>query len=107
MFCSAFNVTCIRKHFLFMKTGWGKGLFNIFVGILLMNDPEKLRSIVFGGAMIFAGLIFLFLSRVKHMADEELDRAVSVTRASVARNTVKRKALETAQGVKPTEEQTA
>ena len=62
---------------------------------------------VMGGAMIFAGLIFLFLSRVKHMSDEELDRAVSVTRASVARNTIKKAAIATYQENKPTEEQTA
>ena len=39
------------------------------------------------------------------MSDEELDRAVSVTRASVARNTIKQKAWETVQGNKPTKEQ--
>ena len=88
-----------------MKTGWGKGLFNIFAGILLFNDPGKLRSLVLGGAMIFAGLIFLFLSRVKHMSDEELERAVSVTRGSVARNTIKKKAWEVAERNKPTKEQ--
>ena len=70
----------IRRNFLFMLTGRGKGAFNIFVGTLLFNDTTHLPSILMGAAMIFAGCIFIFLTSVRNISDDELDRAVSVTR---------------------------
>ena len=39
--------------------------------------------------MLVAGAIFIFLSKYKQMSDEDLSRAVSVTRKSVANAMVK------------------
>ena len=36
--------------------------------------------------MILGGLVFIFLSKYKNMSDEDLQRAVSVTRKSVVNN---------------------
>ena len=58
-------------------TGVGKGLFNVFVGTLLFLNAETM-SYIMGGAMIGAGAIFLFLSKVKKMSDDDLHRALSV-----------------------------
>ena len=75
-------------------TGFGKGCFNLFVGSLLIiniNDTGRVSipSLVMGVLMVAAGVIFIFLSRFKQMSDQEIDRAVSVTRKSVANAVVK------------------
>ena len=79
------GLKCVRRNFLFMMTGLGKGLFNIFVGTLLLNN----NSGKFGVAMILGwilfgcGAIFIFLSFCKQMTDDDLQRAMSVNRSSV------------------------
>lgn len=63
-------------------TGVGKGLFNCFVGAcLFVSDAKEGDSGVsldeiLGFAMFGAGGVFLFLSLVKKMSDEELLNAV-------------------------------
>ena len=75
---SSFQMTCIRKNFLFLLTGVGKGVFNIFVGTVLFLDQDDLLFTIMGWAMILSGIIFVFLSKVKNMTDEDLDRALSI-----------------------------
>ena len=74
---SSCNVPCVKRNFFFLLTGMGKGLFNMFVGSLLFVNSDSLM-IVAGWAMIASGLIFIFLSRVKKMSDDDLNRAISL-----------------------------
>jgi len=77
---------------MFLMTGVGKGLFNIFVGACLFvsdvkegdggdifEDPTVDK--VMGICMFAAGGVFLFLSVVKKMSDEDLQKAVSAMAA--------------------------
>ena len=82
---SSFQMRCVRRNFLFMMTGVGRGFFNIYVGLLMFftNGDGKWVSYIMGFAMIGAGLIFLFLSRFKNVSDEDINRAVSVQKKSV------------------------
>ena len=80
---SSFNMPCVEKNFLFLSTGMGKGVFNLFVGSLLFTitstpNQSHLVENIMGGAMIGSGCIFIFLSKVKKMEDEDLIRALSV-----------------------------
>jgi hypothetical protein len=62
-------------------TGIGKGLFNIFVGSILLNiglSDSSILNKVMGPCIMGSGFIFLFLSLFRNMSDEELQRAVSV-----------------------------
>ena len=81
-------MTCVRRNYLFLMTGIGRGCFNIFVGTLLFftQDPSSTLSVGFfmGWAMILAGFIFLFLSKYKQLSDEDINRAISVQKKSVA-----------------------
>ena len=79
---SSFQMTCIRRNFLFMMTGVGKGCFNIFVGSMLFFNGTAVSSIM-GFAMMAAGCIFIFLSRFRQLSDEDINRAVSVQKKSV------------------------
>ena len=70
-----------------MMTGVGRGLFNIFVGTLLFfNGPESglYPGFFMGWVMMIAGGIFIFLSKYKQLSDEDINRAVSVQKKSVA-----------------------
>mgnify|MGYP001114192945 CR=1 FL=1 len=80
---SSFQMEFVRKNFLFLMTGFGKGIFNIFVGSMLFINQHSTGGAIMGFAMIAAGCIFIFLSKYKQMSDEDLVRAVSVTRKSV------------------------
>ena len=80
---SCFMMQCVKKNFLFLLTGVGKGAFNIFVGTLLfLNEGAKadgaVMNLIAGWALIASGLAFLFLSKVKNMSDDEMQRALSV-----------------------------
>lgn len=62
---SSFNMPCVEKNFLFLSTGLGKGIFNIFVGSLLftiVHEGDHTTENIMGIAMMASGLIFLFLS---------------------------------------------
>ena len=82
---SSFNMVCIRRNFLFMMTGIGKGFFNIFVGSMLFfnGDGTISASFFMGWAMIIGGCIFIFLSRFRQLSDEDINRAVSIQKKSV------------------------
>ena len=69
---SSFNMPCVRNNFFFLLTGVGKGCFNIFVGTLLMVNVDDVVSKIMGWVAVASGFVFLFLSKVKHMSDEEL-----------------------------------
>ena len=80
---STFGLTCVRRNFLFMMTGAGRGFFNIFVGgTLFMTTSETdgffSPGTMMGIGMLIGGSIFLFLSFFKNMNDEEISRAVSI-----------------------------
>ena len=96
---SSFNMPCVEKNFLFLSTGLGKGVFNFFIGSLLfcIVDPKSdhLTENIMGIAMMASGVIFLFLSKVKKMEDEDLVRALSVYAESDKGN-MKKKAKQTA-----------
>lgn len=55
----------------------GKGFFNLFVGSLMLINKD-LFSIIVGCCLIGSGLLFLFLSKVKKLSDEDLQRATSI-----------------------------
>ena len=74
-------------------TGVGKGVFNIFVGFLMIVKSQALPSWLMGIAMILAGILFICLSKYKEMSDEDLNRAVSVNRAAL-NQAVKKKAVD-------------
>ena len=84
---SSFGAKCIRRNFLFLMTGLGRGFFNFFVGtsLFMSGDPGKTITANFflGWAMVTSGLIFLFLSRYKRLSDEDINRAVSIQKKSV------------------------
>ena len=83
---SSFQMRCIRRNFLFMMTGVGRGSFNIYVGLILFltqGNDTNIANIIMGIAMIVAGSILLFLSKFKNLTDEEIMRAVSVQKQSV------------------------
>ena len=75
---SSFMMPCVKRNFFFLMTGVGKGGFNIFVGTLLFMNKGDTASFLMGWAMIASGCVFLFLSKVKNMSDEDLQRALSV-----------------------------
>ena len=74
MMSASFGLGCVKRNFLFMLTGKGKGLFNIFVGsILIACDAGKSVSwynYAMGGACIGTGLLFIGLSTCKNMTDD-------------------------------------
>ena len=55
----------------------GKGLFNLFVGSLILINDDVFAKIV-GACLIGSGILFLFLSKVKKLSDEDLLRATSI-----------------------------
>ena len=55
----------------------GKGFFNLFVGSLMLINND-LFSIIVGCCLIGSGLLFVFLSKVKKLSDEDLQRATSI-----------------------------
>jgi len=74
---STFNVGCIARNFYFILTGMGKGCFNLFVGSLILINDDPF-SIIVGFSLIGSGILFVFLSKVKKLTDEELQRATSI-----------------------------
>ena len=85
---SSFNMPCIAQNFYLILTGMGKGIFNIFIGLLLLCDESPL-SFVMAIIMLVTGAIFIFLSKWRNMSDDELQRATSI-----ATKEVKKKAYE-------------
>ena len=76
-------MACVKRNFLFLLSGIGKGVFNIFIGTLLfLNHDSAGKTSIYnqamGAALLVSGLIFIFLSKVKNMSDEDMTRALSV-----------------------------
>ena len=88
---SSFNMPCVARDFYFIQTGMGKGAFNLFCGLCLFIDSDNGFSLLMGIAMTISGIIFMFLSRCRHMSDESLQRATSI-----AHKELKKKAQEDA-----------
>ena len=87
---------CVRRNFLFLLTGIGKAFFNIMVGTLLFLNAGVVSQIS-AWALIVAGLLFLYLSKVKQMSDVDLNRAMSVyaeNNTSYLKNSAKKYAHE-------------
>tara|TARA_B110000285_G_C14908034_1_gene506517 strand:+ start:376 stop:657 length:282 start_codon:yes stop_codon:yes gene_type:complete len=84
---SSFGLNVIKKNLLFMSTGYGKGFFNIFVGMFLFFNSENgdwfSANGIAGGAIIICGLIFIFLSKFKDLSESDLDRHASAARKDV------------------------
>ena len=55
----------------------GKGVFNVFIGTLMIINAN-LFSYIIAGVFIFSGLLFIFLSKFRNMSDEQLQRAASI-----------------------------
>ena len=75
-------MACVKRNFLFLMSGLGKGFFNIFIGTLLFLNHDSagktdMFNTIMGSAMIVGGLGFIFLSKVKNMSDEDMNRALS------------------------------
>ena len=92
---------CIARNFLFLLTGVGKGLFNLFVGGLLFISDDSVMDKIMGFTMVGAGCVFLFLSTVKKMSDDDLHAAIT---GMAAKDTTKMKASATAAAKKGYEE---
>ena len=69
---------CVGRNFFFLMTGVGKGIFNCFVGTLLFLNEDDGAATIMGWAMIGSGCAFIFLSKVKNMSDDDMQRALSV-----------------------------
>ena len=78
---SVFMMPCVKTNFFFLMTGVGKGLFNMFTGTLLLLNVGSTANSIMGYAMIASGLVFIFLSKVKNMSDDDMTRALSVQRS--------------------------
>ena len=87
-------------------TGVGKGIFNCFVGTLLFLNEDDGMAQIMGWAMIGAGLAFIFLSKVKNMSDDDMQRALSVY-GEANKAQMKKAAVNTAKNNKDTIKQVA
>ena len=74
---STFNVGFIARNFYFILTGMGKGLLNLFLGSLMLINDDIFSKIV-ASCLIGSGILFVFLSKVKKLSDEDLQRATSI-----------------------------
>ena len=80
---STFMMACVKRNFLFLLSGIGKGVFNIFIGTLLFLNHDSagktdIWNMAMGSGLMLSGLIFIFLAKVKNMSDEDMTRALSV-----------------------------
>ena len=80
---STFMMSCVKRNFLFLLSGIGKGLFNMFIGTLLFLNHDTdgktgIWNMLMGGGLIASGLCFIFLAKIKNMSDDDMTRALSV-----------------------------
>ena len=80
---SSFNMPCVARNFYFILTGMGKGCFNIFCGVLCFIDTDYWATTVVGIVMVSSGVLFIFLSRCRHMSDDSLQRAMSINQKAL------------------------
>ena len=74
-------------------TGGGKGLFNIFVGLLLYvtagEESIYIFDLLVGILLVASGIFFLFLSKCSNMSDEQLQRATSINAENLRKQAAK------------------
>ena len=67
---------------LFIMTGFGKGCFNIFAGLMLFFQAERGKitdpNNIIGGVMTIVGVIFIVVSKMKDMDGDDIDRTASL-----------------------------
>ena len=82
---SSFGLNVIKKNMLFMSSGYGKGFFNLFTGMLLFINSEEGFGFntISGIAISISGLIFICLSKFKDLSESDLDRHASSNRKEV------------------------
>ena len=69
-----------------MSSGYGKGFFNLFTGMLLfINSDDKLLTMnnIAGLAICVSGMVFICLSKFKDLSESDLDRHASHNRKEV------------------------
>ena len=90
---SSFNMPCISRNFFMILTGGGKGLFNIFVGLLLYITAGYENNYIFdllvGILLVSSGIFFLFLSKCSNMSDDQLQRATSINADNLRKQAAK------------------
>ena len=63
-------------------TGFGKGCFNIFAGLMLFFQAERGKLLdpnnIIGAAMSFVGIVFIVVSKMKDMDGDDVDRTASL-----------------------------
>ena len=82
---SSFGAKFVIENYLFIMTGKGRGLFNIFVGSLLFITTAKatIASLIMGIALCLAGFFILYLSCCNKMTDIEIQRNMSVQQSEI------------------------
>ena len=77
---SSFGAKFVIENYLFIMTGKGRGLFNIFVGTLLFITTAKstIASLIMGILLCLSGVFILYLSCCNKMSDVEIQRNFSV-----------------------------
>ena len=70
------KMKCIRNNFLFLLTGTGKGIFNIFVGCILFycggSDNLNVLILIVGWTCIATGIVFIFLAQVRQLSEADI-----------------------------------
>ena len=79
---SSFGAKFVVENYLFIMTGKGRGIFNIFVGTLLFITTAKasVASVVMGILLCCSGVFILFLSCYTGMSDVEIQQNMGVTK---------------------------
>ena len=84
---SSFGSNAVKKNMLFMSSGYGKGFFNLFTGMLLFINADTSSFLnyntICGMAISVSGLIFICLSKFKDLSESDLDRHASHNRKEV------------------------
>jgi len=65
------NLNCLEANFKFLASGWGKGCFYIFLGVLLFCNPDSVSSKIAGCSLTAIGVVFLILSNIKRMSEKD------------------------------------
>ena len=91
---ASFGAKFVIENYLFIMTGKGRGLFNIFVGSLLFITTAKttVASLIMGILLCLSGLFILYLSCCNKMTDVQIQRNFSVNppdARTVSQNAIK------------------
>ena len=69
-----------------MSSGYGKGFFNLFTGMLLFINSDEgwlTTNNIAGVAISVSGIIFICLSKFKDLSESDMDRHASANRKDV------------------------